>query len=226
MALLTADELSTYAPGLSVDNPGAAIAQAQSAVEGPMGANRPLEKQSFTEILRLSSVRLQTVYLTYAPIDTSTIPTIRVRSGNTLNRYNRTLPLSDWTTLNADDYTLDVTGRLNLNITGRSYFGTGFNSGYLTTQRVSIEIEATYTGGLDFTQSTAEINQLKYALGQIIAYQQSDFYKSGLQQIDIKNEIRLQYAVASGSGGGGAAVGQVPGSLLQLFKKYRPRGSF
>ena len=103
--------------------------------------------------------------------------------------------------------------------------GTGFNAGYLTTQRVAIEVEATYTGGLDFTQSTAEINQLKYALGQIIAYQQSDFYKSGLQQIDFKNEIRLQYAVSSGSGGG-AVVGQVPDSLLQPFKKYRPRGSF
>lgn len=219
--ILTVAEFSSFVPGAEVANPEAAILQAQAAVEGPMGANRPLEKQSFTEILRVSSVRLQSLYLSYGPIDLTVTPTIQIRSGNIQTRYRRAIALSDWQTLAADDYQLDSTGKLSLNVGGSSSFIPAWGQ---PASRMATEVQATYTAGLDFTATTTEIKTLKYAFAQVVSYQQSQSYSSGIEEIQENDIYRIRYQ--SPNAGNPIGPGVIPPGLLAPFKKYQPRSGF
>ncbi|ESA39095.1 hypothetical protein N836_28890 [Leptolyngbya sp. Heron Island J] len=213
MALLTVEELETYAPEVtgatSID-----ILVAQTAIEAWLGFS--IEQTQRIEILQLT-VRSKTTQLSYHPIADTPAPVIEVRQGNERDRLDRQSVVTDWLTLQAGDYVLDATGLISLN-TLNSSVSFGFNLISAT------DLRATYTAGLDFTQDTPEINALKAATGQIIAYQASDHFKSGVIELDIKNQFRQKWASGSGSGGSGmSGAGRTPETLFRPFQKYKPR---
>ena len=215
MAILTTAELAIYAPGISATNAAALISQAQIVAEGPQGANRPLEKASVTEILKVRSGSIQSIYLSRFPVDSTASKTFKVRLGNVRTRYHRAVPLGDWRTLSEDEYILDFTGKLSLNV-GQSTFFRNYDVGQ--NRVVATEVEATYTGGLDFTESTSEIESIKYALGQLIEFQQSDGYRSDKKVIDIDKRIRVENFDRTAPG-----KTRIPQDLLTIFQKYRVR---
>jgi hypothetical protein len=223
VAILAPADLATFAPGVSVATATAAISQAQATVEGPAGANRPLEKQVFTEILNVSSIRLQALYLTRLPIDFGSAITIEVRAGNVLQSYGRPASLGAWQTLTADQYNLDTTGQLSLNIGISGFTGSrGFYRGR-SQGGISTEVRATYTTGLDFSGSSSEITALKYALGQIIVFQNSKAFKSGVSEIDLFRRVKTKFQLPEASSN---SLSRTPADLLFPFKKYQPRSGF
>ena len=223
MAILTPADLLTYAPSVPAALALGAISQAQATAEGPAGANRPLEKQVFTEILRVSSVRLQSLYLTRLPIDFEAAITIQVRTGNVLQSYGRPMPLGNWQTLTSDQYNLDPTGQLSLNIGTSNFYGAyGFYGGR-SQSRISTEVQATYTTGLDFSGSSAEVVALKYALGQVIEFQNSAAFKTGVTEIDLFRRTKVKFQLPETIGNSSS---RTPADLLFPFKKYQPRSTF
>lgn len=223
MAILTPADLTTFAPGVSIASALGAISQAQVTAEGPAGANRPLEKQAFTEILKVSSVRLQSLYLTRLPIDFGATITIQVRMGNVLQSYGRPVALGNWQTLSSDQYNLDPTGQLSLNIGASNFVGSsGFYRGR-SQSRISTEVRATYTTGLDFSESSAEITALKYALGHVITFQSSLGFNSGVSEIDIFRKIKTKFLTPEGNSNSSS---RTPADLLFPFKRFQPRSTF
>lgn len=220
--ILTEAELSAYAPGVDVASRAGAILLAQLAAESAQGANRPLEKQQFSQILTLSSARLGVVQLPYAPVHPEDAVTVEVRLGNIRDRYHRSVPLSDWRTLSAEEYRLDETGQLNLHLGGGSNFALGYGHGLRPSGITATQARVTYFAGLDFSINSLEVQVLKAALGQIISYQQSAPYTMGATVVDLKQEYRVQFGSATGSNSAGA--GQVPDAFLLPFRRYRPRG--
>lgn len=212
MAILTVGELATYAPGVSggteVD-----ILNAQTAIEAWLGF--PIEQAERIEILQLTA-RSKTTQLSYHPIASSPDPVIEARQGNDRDRLDRQSVVTDWFTLQAGDYILDSTGLISLNILNSSV-SFGFNLSYST------DLRATYTAGLDFTQDTPEIKALKAATGQIISYQTSEQFKTGAQEVEIKNQYRRKWA--SGNGNNGGTAGQTPDAFFVPFQKYKPRSA-
>ena len=216
MALLTVEELETYAPEVagatSID-----ILVAQTAIEAWLGF--PIEQTQRIEILQLTA-RSKTTQLSYHPIADTPAPVIEVRQGNERDRLDRQSVMTDWFTLQAGDYILDATGLISLN-TLNSSVSFGFNLISAT------DLRATYTAGLDFTQDTPEIKALKAATGQIITYQASDHFKSGVIELDIKNQFRQKWTFGGGGSGGSGmtGAGQTPGALFRPFQKYKSRNA-
>ena len=213
MAILDTSELSTYAP--SASSAGVlGILNAQAAIESWLGF--PIELSERVEILKLTT-RSKTTQLSYHPIADTPAPVIEIRQGNERDRLDRQSVVTNWIALQAGDYVLDATGLISLNILSSSV-SFGFNLISAT------ELRATYTAGLDFTQDNPEINAFKAATGQIITYQNSDQFKSGITEIDIKDQVRKKWN-SSGGGSGVSAAGQTPKSFFRPFKKYKPRSA-
>lgn len=218
-----------YAPSAgSVDDSAmdGAIALAQLQAEGPRGANRELEKKERTEHLRVTSQKLSTARLKFTPIDLTQPISIRIRGGNTVNALSRAVPLGTWRTLDAEDYELRKEGHLSLNLgSNSSYFGfSSYGGGYgsrVNRGRTITEIEATYTGGFDFSgQDDPAIEALKYALGAIVSYQASDIGR-GVVETDVDDQLRERYSTSAATPGDAT---RIPDSLLLPFIKYRPIG--
>ena len=213
MAILTTAELATYAPevdGANVLN----ILNAQAAIESWVGFSIELSER--VEILQLTA-RSKTTQLSYHPIADTPAPVVEVRQGNERDRLDRQSVVTDWYTLEVGDYVLDSTGLLSLN-TINSAIAFGFRVADIT------EARATYTAGLDFSQDTSEINQLKAAAGLIITYQSSPSFSSNVTEIDVDDQFREKYASASG-GGNGVTPGKVPEVFFRPFQKYKPRSA-
>lgn len=214
MTILLASELSVYAPGANVSGE-LPILIAQNALQSFLGWD--IELQSRIEILDLTA-NTRTAQFSYWPLKlASPTPVVEVREGNTLDGYGRAIPLTEWYTLAAGDYNLDATGLLTLNTSDTSLI-----FGRLAGQ--SSAVRATYTAGLDFSATTLEIKMLKAALGQIIQYQQSPSYTSGVQEIDIFRKIRTK--LASGFQQNNGSLTRIPPDLFAPFQRYRPRGAF
>ena len=211
MAILTTQELTTYAPtvagGTEVN-----ILIAQAAIEAWLGF--PIEQAERVEILPLTA-RSKTTQLSYHPIADTPVPVIEIRQGNERDRLDRQSGVTDWVTLQSGDYVLDATGLLSLNIVNSAVsFG--------VTSINATDLRATYTAGLDFTQDTPEIKALKAATGQIITYQDSDHFKTGVTELRVDKQFQKKWATNSSSNGVSAA-GQVPELFFRPFQKYKPR---
>ena len=213
MAILTTEELATYAPGVT-GGTDIDILVAQTAIEGRLGF--PIELSERVEILTLTA-RSKTTQLSYHPIADTPAPVLEIRQGNERDRLDRQSVLTDWVTLQEGDYVLDATGLISLNILNSSV---SFSFNLIS----ATELRATYTAGLDFTQDNPEINALKAATGQIITYQNSDQFKSGITEIDIKDQVRKKWT-SSGGGSGVSVAGQTPESFFRPFQKYKPRSA-
>lgn len=228
MAILTEPELPIYAPDVTLTGPAltAAIAMIQLTLEGPKGAQRPLELTEFTEIIPIN-FKLQTAQLSYWPIAQTPEPAIEVRFGNVQNRFRNPLGLSDWFEVQDPVTYLDATGQINFS---RSSVLVG-NFSRLSN---ATELRAVYTAGFDFAVGSTDpaVIAIKAIAGFILDYQQNDPSALGVTTYAADDEgrftLRSSASVRSGSGSSGSAniadnAAQVNNQLASLHK-YRPRG--
>lgn len=208
MAILTSDELSSYAPSL-VGNANAdqLILVAQAFVESPQGANRKLELTEYQEIKRINQFK-KNVFCSYLPIASDPALVLEVRYNNQPTLFGRQSSVTDWQTVTDDKYIIDKHGKIN--------FRSVLNYGYYAFPN---EAQMTYTAGFDFTSDDAEVITIKTLLGQILEYQQKDIYK-GRQSLSISGEASVANAFFTGL----KQPYQIPDSLILPFKKYRPVG--
>jgi hypothetical protein len=253
LAILTPTDLALLAPELDVD-PGsitAIIQQAQMMIEGPDGANRPLEIQEFTEtpvlngkgFCKLSRLPViegeDTVVDDEVTVPNPTPVTVAIRGQRMLASFG--LPLSDnqWVTLTEGgeyevDYNLGEIRLLHGNFSGHysswSAYG-GRRSNYSsrpfrrpTQERQPAEMRITYTTGFDFQAANLshEAQQIKYATAGIAKLQQSPL-ASGLKQY-LMNDF---YSVTYGAEAAGLTATSQERTLMQdllmIVRKYRPR---
>ncbi|MDJ0579083.1 hypothetical protein [Crocosphaera sp.] len=220
MAILTPADANTYAPDVTLtgDALNSALLFVQSIIESGKGANRPLEVTEFQERKDVN-IKAQTVYFSHTPVLTEPTPVIKVRLGNIMDFSRNVISIGDWVTVEDDAYTLDIDGRLNFN----KNFYRQFSYGFLGTRghfgrHYTSECELTYSSGLDFTQNTFEINQLKAAAGKILSYIE------GNNSMPYKGNKRLkvpfrEFEVESSDK---VLPGTIPDELFLSFVKYRP----
>lgn len=144
MAILTAADIATYAPG--VDLTGStltgAIQRAQIVAEGPLGANRKLELLRWAEVKRLLRTT-QTARFTYWPVlfasdGVANDPVVEARRGNGVDNFGRSYGVLDWTLLPTDQYLIDQeTGTVNL-IRGQSDNFWPYNRTVLDRSKVNV----------------------------------------------------------------------------------------
>lgn len=227
MAILSLQDLSTYAPDIDVDVSG--IFKAQMIAEGPQGAHRPLEKTPFTETPRLMNGIAR---LTRFPIDTTIALVVQTR-GITRFSVNDT-----WQTIPDTGYTLDAElGELRIEQlfgTSESRFslrGGGAYNNYprqrgrgISFRSVGPEVRVTYTAGFDFqaTPESHEVQQIKAALAAIVTLQTSNL-STGLKQetiTDFKSETYGADVAQLTATSSGSTLMQ---DNLAVFRQYRPR---
>lgn len=241
MAILTPTDLALLAPELDVD-PGsitAIIQQAQMMVEGPDGANRPLEIQEFTETPVLNGKGF--CKLSRLPIieGESTPVTVAIRGQRMLASFG--LPLSDnqWVVLTeGSEYEVDydlgeirlLYGNFNGYYSSWSAYG-GRRSNYTTRpfrrptqERQPAEMRITYTTGFDFQAANLshEAQQIKYATAGIAKLQQSPL-ATGLKQYNMTDFYSITYGADSASMASTSQSRTLMQDLLMIVKKYRPR---
>lgn len=201
MAILTPADKPIYFPDIAPDSDTlmGAILRAQALAESAIGANRPLELTSHTEV---SYVANYSCILSRFPIHESPPPILAARCGGHKDGFGRVAPVSPFFPLVQSDFFLDAeSGRIDLWGTTRA--------GNITS------IRATYYSGFDFSQNTPDCRQIKAAVAAILNYQHCNVFQ-GLQQVSVEGEYKVAYST-------GVDPGIVPESLLIPFRKYRPR---
>lgn len=207
MAILTAADKPLYFPDVTLEGDAltGAIARITSIIEGPAGANRPLERGETEEIKRLN-VAAQTAQLSYVPVALVPAPVIRARVST----------VADWVELATDEYRIDFNGRLCILGSVQHVVSRWARHPYDSNQWRFSEVWATYTAGLDFTADTAEIRNLKAAAGQCLSFMVLNQAFAGVTRYEVFQEYVESYGSTS-------AAGDIPGGLLAPFFKYRPR---
>jgi hypothetical protein len=241
LSILTPTDLALLAPELDVD-PGSITAvcqQAQMIIEGPDGANRPLEIHEFTETPVLNGKGF--CKLSRLPIieGEDTPVTVAIRGQRMLASFG--LPLSDnqWITLTEDseyevDYDLGEIRLLHGNFSGHysswSSYG-GRRSNYSsrpfrrpTQERQPAEMRITYTTGFDFQAASLshEAQQIKYAAAGVAKLQQSPLI-SGLKQYNLNDFYSVTYGSDGAQMGATSQNRTLMQDLLMVVRKYRPR---
>lgn len=199
MAILTAADQATYFP--NVTQSGAALAGllavAQSLCESSWGANRPLDKQSFTEIITINP-KFRIGSLSYNPVSSTPTPTVATRRYT--DSWGRTIS-TDWYVLDAGSFSIDYEiGQLNL-----------FNP-------VS-EARVTYTAGFDFALTTQEVVNIKAIAGVVVDWASRRFY--GQLDSYLNNEIGAPVQSFNM-----VAPDRYLETILRPLKKYAPRKSY
>ena len=197
MTILTASDRDTYFPDVSLEGRSLTglLRRAQMLAESSQGANRPLELQSYTEVIRLN-LEVQQCQLSRSPIAETPTPTIEIRSTNTKDQWGRSHGVSSWYPLSAQDYVLDSNGELHLT----------WVQGWRAT-----EVKATYTTGFDFDEESFEIEEIKSVVGAIASFLDHPIGK-GIARDESAGVIFQQLE-----------LGKVPESYLLPLRKYRPR---
>jgi hypothetical protein len=251
LAILTPTDLALLAPELDVD-PGsitAIIQQAQMMIEGPDGANRPLEIKEFTEtpvlngkgFCKLSRLPViegaDTVVDDVLTVPNPTPVTVAIRGQRMLASFG--FPLSDnqWVVLEEGsqyevDYELGEIRLLNGNFNGSnsswSAYGRGRSSSRPfrrpTQERQPPEMRITYTTGFDFQAANLshEAQQIKYATAGIAKLQQSPL-ATGLKQYNMNDFYSVTYGADSASLTASSQTRTLMQDLLMIVRKYRPR---
>jgi len=227
MPILTAPEIAVYAPTVTATGAAldALLSMASLIVQGPSGSNCLIEKQTRKEQRQVGQ-SLQTVQLSYWPVYPAEAMTLQGRFGNVRSRYRVPIGISNWITIQPGSFLLDDTGHLSLN-TGDTI--SSFSRG-IADSRVS-EIKIQYIAGVDFTQSTSEVIQLKTAFGAVlmaIASGNANYY-TGQEITKQLSTHEVEVGYSSRSQNGNASTLDVPGVagyLLAPFQKYRPRGLY
>jgi hypothetical protein len=238
LAILTPTDLALLAPELDVD-PGsitATIQQAQMFVEGPDGANRPLEIHEFTETPVLNGrgfcklSRLPIIESEYTPV------TVAIRGQRLLSSFGFPLSNNQWVVLPQEKYEFDyelgevrlLNGNFNGSNSSWSAYGRGRSSSRPfrrpTQERQPAEMRITYTTGFDFQAANLshEAQQIKYATAGIAKLQQSPL-ATGLKQYNMTDFYSVTYGADSASLTASSQTRTLMQDLLMIVKKYRPR---
>lgn len=251
MAILTPTDLALLAPDLDLD-PGAimsTIQQAQMIIEGPDGANRPLEIQEFTEtpvlngrgfckLSRLPIVEGQdTVVDGVVTVPNPTPVTVAIRGERMMYSFGFGTPLSDnqWVVLDPAYYEVDyVIGEIRLlwgNMAYNNWSAYGRRSHYSTRpfrrptqERKPAELRVTYTTGFDFQAANLshEAQQIKSAVAAVAKLQQSPLI-SGLRQYSLNDFYSVTYGSDGAQMGASSQDRTLLQDLLMVVRKYRPR---
>lgn len=238
MPILSPSDRYTYLPTSTLTDEAltALVLQAQVMIEGPLGANRPLEVTSYTEALYMAG---NAARLGYVPVLASPAPVVQIRSGPGGAGFGRNDSTDPWYTLDSDVYEIDTTlGEIRLQQGAAGWGGTGgygyyapYAGDYSYAGGVSNPVEAlpdsqlriTYSAGFDFTADTAEVRQLKAAAAALVAYLGSNTFK-GIEEVQTQREGRIRYVRTQGYNGAfGVGPGQVPEAMMMPFQRYRPR---
>jgi hypothetical protein len=218
--IFTPDDLFLFAPGVVLTDEAleGAISFVETIVEGDRGADRPLEIVRHREKLRVN-LKFQNFRLTYVspstPIAEDPEPVIKVRLGNVTDGFNRAIAPDNWKVLTPDDYTIDVDGQIHLStVYGRSWgYGHSWNTREPFPEFSEADVE--YSAGIDFTQDTRQVRQLKAAFGRVLDWVCNTGSFKGVTSVELPfEELKISY--------GSGQLGTVPNDLLLVFRKYRP----
>lgn len=217
--ILSEADTYIYAPNVKLtgDVLLGAIEFIQSVIESDLGCNRSIEVTEYTEKLTINLIT-QSFYLKYLPIINPPEPVIKVRlGGNIQDRFRRVVPVGSWLELTSDQYILDSDGLVSLNGSNLNFYTnyskpSSRNTAYFSTA------EATYSAGLDFTQSIPSINFFKACAGKILEFVTNSGTFQGVEELQVPfDEFRIKYSTE-------LSVGQIPSELLRPFKKLTPVG--
>jgi hypothetical protein len=239
MAILTPTDLALLAPELDID-PGSILAtvqQAQMMVEGPDGANRPLEIQEFTETPVLNGrgfcklSRLPVIEGEETPV------TVAIRGQRMFAAFGFHTSNNQWFVLDTTQYEVDYElGEIRLlggNFSGlaSTFSSYGRRSNYSsrpfhrpTQERQPAEMRITYTTGFDFQAANLshEAQQIKYATAGIAKLQQSPL-ATGLKQYNMNDFYSVTYGADTAGLTAASQTSTLMEDLLKIVKKYRPR---
>jgi hypothetical protein len=250
MAILTPTDLALLAPELDLD-PGAimsTIQQAQMIIEGPDGANRPLEIQEFTEtpvlngrgfckLSRLPIIEGQdTIVEGVVTVPNPTPVTVAIRGERMMYSFGfGAVSDNQWVVLDSDYYEVDYDlGEIRLlwgNMVYNNWSSYGRRSHYSTRpfrrptqERKPAELRVTYTTGFDFQAANLshEAQQIKSAVAAVSKLQQSPLI-SGLRQYSLNDFYSVTYASDGAQMGASSQERTLMQDLLMVVRKYRPR---
>lgn len=226
--ILLFEDVPTYLPNLvGIDETtfDAYSRYAQILAESSLGANRPLEPYTFSEILDINR-NVGTTFPSYLPL--GVIAFLKVRTGRVKDYARRGVPVGPWEELDSDSYDVDVDGAIIIAPSTGYDFGRGGGScSYLPVQWTEAWIE--YESGIDTTEDTVEVRALKQSIAAIVNYLiGSSGAAQGIKEYSSANQFTQKYNVPS------AATGSTPGTTNSYgvpemffipFKKYAPQGS-
>lgn len=224
MPILNPSELELYLSSSCTDliddedKAAIAIRRAQLVAEGAIGANRRLELNPYTRVLKLRRVA-QSCMLPYFPI--ASVASVSVRTGGGRSGVTgQQQPFSSWFAVDPNFYSVEVeTGRILFGVLPGSsngwFGGTGLFHGQVT------EIKITYSSGFDFgaIPLSYEAEFLKSALAELISFQNSELGQ-GIDSHSFADIERISYVT-----GGRKESIEYPSILMMPFRRYRPRSS-
>ena len=154
--ILSPSDKSGYFPGVSAvdDELNGLLYFAQSQCEGPYGANRLLDQQSFTHIITVNPA-FWTANIPYFPLSDTPSPSLeyRIHSRNAGN-----YRMSIWQLAQSDQFSID------------------YEIGQLNLFTPATEVKLTYTAGFDFSTDTPEVRSIKAIAGVIVDWAAKRFY--------------------------------------------------
>jgi hypothetical protein len=229
MTILSLSDKTAFFPDLVLSDAQleAAIRRAEVLAQGPNGANRNLEIQSYREVHSVNTAD-QTFFLSYFPILLEPAPVIEVRrSGNA--EFGRVIPPQDWLTLASDQYEIDTeSGEVRLK------FGTTVNrsSGFYGDWTSNLNARATeariaYYSGFNFAANPPpfEVTEIKNIVaGIMLATTANPAYSQGITQFSLGKFYSTAYGGVSRLGGKDAA--NPAADYLLSLQKYQPRNYF
>ena len=167
--------------------------------ESTYGADRPLELQSFTDIVDLfpaSGIAL----IKRSPVIAVSSVSVRRK----INNFGSSS--SEWQLLTSNEYSIDSEiNQVNINYAD--------NWRMLGARRSPMEAKITYTSGFDFSTNTSqEANSIRSICGRIVSYMEQPI---AIGKANITDAVGFQSYVASNS---------FLGVFLAPLGKYRPRG--
>jgi hypothetical protein len=217
--IFTSDDLTLFAPGVALTGNAleGAILFVTSIVESDRGADRPLEIVRHREKLRVN-LKFQNFRLTYVSIDTplaeEPAPIVKARLGNVVDGFNRAIAPDNWKTLTPDEYRIDSDGQIDLStFCGRSWgYGRSWNTREPYPEFSEADVE--YSAGIDFSEDTRTVRQLKAAFGRVLDWVCNTGSFKGITSVELPfEELKISY--------GTGQLGTVPDDLLLAFRKYR-----
>ncbi len=172
---------------------------AQAMCESTYGADRPLELQSFTDIVDLypaSGIAL----IRRSPVISVSSVSVRRK----VNNYGSSS--SEWQLLTSNEYSVDTEiNQVNINYSDSWQM--------LGARRSPMQAKITYTSGFDFSTDTSqEANNIRSICGRIVSYMEQPI---AIGKANITDDVGFQAYVNSSS--------FLSVFLLPLVK-YRPRG--
>jgi hypothetical protein len=231
MAILMPSEFSQYAASVvdvSGDQLAAAIMQAQMMAESPMGANRPMELQSVTDVVHLPSTgKALLSRLPIIPNTNSTPITVEVRGGD-YTVFGLNFTGTAWVAIDSDQFEIEPNlGELRVkNLTGVSASSFSVGSDRRRGRRRPMEaqtlpqVRVSYWAGFDFSDvSNPAVTAMKSAIASIVITMRNAKIAEGMTSFTLNDFYSVSYA-------GVADLQQLLEMPLQIFRQYRPRTYF